>query len=165
MGRFVEPLVEFGPDLLVQSLGGFDPNEPADRFSFQPSFAHGRYPHGRSARKRTRRSDGVANGLKSGAPALEPRCAPMSPPKRKPRRPKGSKRKPSLKLRRLLARNVKRLRGATSQKELGTRCGLNEKYISNIEQATQNVTLANLEALAKGLRCSPHELLAPPTDD
>lgn len=88
----------------------------------------------------------------------------MSPPKRKLRRQKGSKRKPSLKLRRLVARNVKRLRGAISQKELGQRCGLNEKYISNIEQATQNITLANLETLAKGLGCLPHELLAPDED-
>jgi DNA-binding Xre family transcriptional regulator len=164
MPRFVEPLLELAPHLIVQILVGLDANEPADRFSLQPSLAHRRFPRGRRVRKGARHSAGVENGLRSDAPALEPTSSTMSPAKRKARRQKGSKRKPSLKLRRLVARNVKRLRGAISQKELGQRCGLNEKYISNIEQATQNITLANLETLAKGLGCLPHELLAPDED-
>jgi len=36
---------------------------------------------------------------------------------------------------------------------------LRRNYISNIEQSTVNVSLANLEALAKGLNCREADLL------
>ena len=60
-----------------------------------------------------------------------------------------------------LANNVKRLRGARgyTQEVLAKICRLNKNYISNVEQASVNITLANLERLAKGLGCTEEELL------
>jgi transcriptional regulator with XRE-family HTH domain len=39
------------------------------------------------------------------------------------------------------------------------RCGFHKNYVSNVEQARVNITLANLEALAGGLECGEEELL------
>lgn len=71
------------------------------------------------------------------------------------------RRKPSGRILLRLSSNLKRLREARgySQEELASFSGLNKNYISNVEQATVNITLANLEALAKGLGCTEEELL------
>jgi transcriptional regulator with XRE-family HTH domain len=71
------------------------------------------------------------------------------------------KRKASLEIRCRLANNVKGLRETRgyTQEGLAKLCRLNKNYISNIEQASVNITLANLEALAKGLSCTEEELL------
>jgi transcriptional regulator with XRE-family HTH domain len=63
-----------------------------------------------------------------------------------------------------LSANVKRVRVARgySQEELAQVCGLHRNYVSNVEQATVNITLANLEALARGLGCTEEELLRRP---
>ncbi len=63
----------------------------------------------------------------------------------------------------LLATNLKRLRKARgyTQGRLGKLSGLNRNYISNIEQETVNISLANLERLANGLQCSLYDLFAP----
>ncbi len=60
-----------------------------------------------------------------------------------------------------LADNLKRLREARgiTQAELATRCHMHKNYVGNVEQAIVNITLANLEALARGLSCSEAELL------
>lgn len=60
-----------------------------------------------------------------------------------------------------LSTNLKRLREARgcTQRELGQRCGLNSRYISNVEQGTVNISLANLEELARGLECAEEDLL------
>jgi len=81
------------------------------------------------------------------------------PPKREvaPR----SHRKPSWGICRRLAYNVKKyrlMRGYT-QHELARQCGFANSYVDDVEQATVNITLANLEALAAGLRCGEEELL------
>jgi transcriptional regulator with XRE-family HTH domain len=55
-------------------------------------------------------------------------------------------------------KRLRRLRGYT-QNRLAVRCGLHKNYVSNVEQATVNITLANLEALACGLECGEEELL------
>ena len=71
-------------------------------------------------------------------------------------------RQPSPEMLGRLAVNLKRLRrkrGYTKER-LGKLCGLPKNYISNIEQSTVNITLANLEALAKGLNCREADLLA-----
>jgi transcriptional regulator with XRE-family HTH domain len=62
-----------------------------------------------------------------------------------------------------LASNLKRLRKARgyTQERLGQRCGLTKSYISNVEQETVNISLANLEALALGLECWEADLLMP----
>jgi transcriptional regulator with XRE-family HTH domain len=73
-------------------------------------------------------------------------------------------RKPSTAMCRLLADNLIRLRTARAltQAQLAAACGLTRNYISNVEQATVNISLANLEALTVGLHCSPADLLTRP---
>jgi ribosome-binding protein aMBF1 (putative translation factor) len=70
-------------------------------------------------------------------------------------------RKASLEIRWRLSSNVRSLREARgyTQEDLARLCQLNKNYVSNVEQATVNITLANLEALAKGLGCTEEELL------
>jgi len=70
-------------------------------------------------------------------------------------------RQPSPEMLGRLAVNLRRLRRERghTQERLGKLCGLAKNYISNIEQSTVNVTLANLEALAKGLNCREADLL------
>jgi transcriptional regulator with XRE-family HTH domain len=60
-----------------------------------------------------------------------------------------------------LSDNLKRLREARgySQEDLARISGLNRSYIGNVEQAIVNITLANLERLAKGLDCTVADLL------
>jgi transcriptional regulator with XRE-family HTH domain len=75
--------------------------------------------------------------------------------------PQATNRKPSQYIRYRLADNVARMRRARgyTQKELADNCGMFKSYISDIEQGTVNISLANLEALADGLNCSEWELL------
>jgi transcriptional regulator with XRE-family HTH domain len=60
-----------------------------------------------------------------------------------------------------LSDNLKRLREARgyTQEELAQICGLPRTYISKIEQATVNISLASLDALARGLGCAECDLL------
>jgi len=70
-------------------------------------------------------------------------------------------RKPSWGICCRLADNVKKyrlMRGYTLH-ELARQCGFANSYVGDVEQATVNITLANLEALAAGLRCGEEELL------
>lgn len=63
-----------------------------------------------------------------------------------------------------LSLNMKRfraLRGYT-QEDLAKVCGLKKSYVSHVERATVNITLANLEAIAKGLGCTEEQLLSSP---
>jgi tRNA(Phe) wybutosine-synthesizing methylase Tyw3 len=70
-------------------------------------------------------------------------------------------RQPSAALLHVLAENLRRWRLARgyTQAQLARACGLPASYIGDIEQATVNITLANLEALSVGLVSSPAELL------
>ena len=70
-------------------------------------------------------------------------------------------RKPSVEIRCSLADNLRRYRynRGYTQERLGKLCGLRTSYVGDVEQATVNITLANLEALATGLRCGEDELL------
>jgi len=63
----------------------------------------------------------------------------------------------------VFAENVIRLRKARglTQPQLAARCALTKSYISKIEQATLNVSIASLEALTIGLDCWPVDLLTP----
>jgi transcriptional regulator with XRE-family HTH domain len=71
------------------------------------------------------------------------------------------KRKASPEIRRRLGINVKHFRKARgfTQQQLAELCQLDQSYISKVEGATANVTLANLEALATGLARTERELL------
>ena len=70
-------------------------------------------------------------------------------------------RKPSMEIRYRLADNLRRYRTyrGYTQEDLAKISGLHRAYASHIEQATVNITLANLEALATGLLCGEDELL------
>jgi transcriptional regulator with XRE-family HTH domain len=74
-------------------------------------------------------------------------------------------RKPSSEVLNRLAHNVRNLRKARgyTQERLGKLCRLEKNYISNVEQSTVNITLANLEAIARGLGCAEADLLRPMT--
>jgi transcriptional regulator with XRE-family HTH domain len=73
-------------------------------------------------------------------------------------------RKPNTDILWRLGSNVKRLRQGRgyTQSELAKRCGLTKSYISKIEQELLNISVANLEALAKGLDCSLTDLTMKP---
>ena len=75
-------------------------------------------------------------------------------------------RKASPEVRWRLSTNVKRLRHARgyTQQELLRLCGLSKAYISNVEQGVVNISLANLEVLAIGLRCCEADLLGRDTE-
>ncbi|MGH8546069.1 MAG: helix-turn-helix domain-containing protein [Gammaproteobacteria bacterium] len=63
----------------------------------------------------------------------------------------------------VLARNLRRLRVATglSQEDLAARAGLHRTYISSVERAQRNVSVENIFALARALKCEPAELVDP----
>ncbi len=58
-------------------------------------------------------------------------------------------------------RNVQKLRtiNKLSQEQLADRAGLHRTYIGMIERAERNITLCNIEKIAKGLNVTIKELL------
>ena len=52
-----------------------------------------------------------------------------------------------------------RLKQNLSQEELAEKAGLHRTYIGMIERAEKNITLINIEKIAKALGKSPYELL------
>jgi transcriptional regulator with XRE-family HTH domain len=70
-------------------------------------------------------------------------------------------RKPSSKLRRILADNVRAHRAANglSQEALADACGLHRTYVGSVERCERNVTLSTLEVLSTALNVSVPELL------
>jgi transcriptional regulator with XRE-family HTH domain len=54
-------------------------------------------------------------------------------------------------------RRVRELQGI-NQEEAAERCGLHRTYYSGIERGTRNVSLKNIERIAKGLKKSLPEL-------
>ena len=64
-------------------------------------------------------------------------------------------------LRKLVGRQIKHYRELLkmSQQDLGGLCGLRRSYIGSVERGERNITIDNLERIAKGLGLSPHKLL------
>ena len=64
-------------------------------------------------------------------------------------------------LRGVVARNVRRLRQvrAWSQEGLAAESGLHRTYVSSVERAERNLSLDNIERLAKALGVEPWRLL------
>lgn len=67
-------------------------------------------------------------------------------------------------LRGVLAFNVRLLRSGKgwSQEALAFECGLDRTYVSAVERSRWNVSLSNIEAMAKALQVQPWLLLVPP---
>ena len=61
----------------------------------------------------------------------------------------------------VFSQNMKKLRTecSLSQEELAERSGLHRTYISLVERNQRNITLKNLEKIAKGLELPPYLLL------
>ena len=54
---------------------------------------------------------------------------------------------------------TERLRQGLSQEELGSRAGLHRTYIGMVERAEKNITLTNIEKIAKALNVNLVDLL------
>jgi len=52
-----------------------------------------------------------------------------------------------------------RIKRGFSQEQLAELAGVHRTYIGMIERAEKNITLANIEKVAKALELSPHALL------
>lgn len=65
-------------------------------------------------------------------------------------------------LRLLLARRIREERGrlGISQEELAERTGLHRTYIGSIERGERNVSIDNVERIARGLGIHAQELLS-----
>ena len=61
----------------------------------------------------------------------------------------------------ILSKNMKKYRGSVdvSQEELAYRCGLHRTYISDVERCNRNISIDNIEKIAKALSVSPADLL------
>ena len=68
----------------------------------------------------------------------------------------------AFKLRLLLARRIREERGRLriSQEALAERTGLHRTYIGSIERGERNVSIDNVERIARGLGVQPQELLS-----
>jgi len=64
-------------------------------------------------------------------------------------------------LRSILASNLRKIRlsQGLSQERLAERAGLHRTYVGSVERAERNISIDNIEALAKALRVSPTVLL------
>ena len=64
-------------------------------------------------------------------------------------------------LRQIMAENLRVLRLAAhiSQEELSELCGLHRTYISDIERCNRNVSIDNIEKIAKALHITASDLL------
>jgi transcriptional regulator with XRE-family HTH domain len=69
-------------------------------------------------------------------------------------------------LRGVLAFNIRllRVKKGWSQEVLALECGLDRTYVSAVERSRWNVSLSNIEAIAKALEVQPWSLLKPPEE-
>jgi transcriptional regulator with XRE-family HTH domain len=66
------------------------------------------------------------------------------------------------KLRQVLAQNIRLLRKdlSLSQEELAHRAKVHRTYMGSIERSEQNISIDNIEKIAKALEVEPHQLLS-----
>jgi DNA-binding Xre family transcriptional regulator len=53
-----------------------------------------------------------------------------------------------------LAENMRKLRGAATQREFARKLGISAASLNRIESASQNVSLATVERICRQLRCT-----------
>jgi transcriptional regulator with XRE-family HTH domain len=65
------------------------------------------------------------------------------------------------KLRQVLAKNIRQLRKdlGISQEELAHRAKVHRTFVGAIERSEQNISIDNIEKIAKALEVKPHQLL------
>jgi transcriptional regulator with XRE-family HTH domain len=65
------------------------------------------------------------------------------------------------KLRQLFAKNVRQLRNnlGVSQEELAHRAKVHRTFMGAVERSEQNISIDNIEKIAKALEVKPHQLL------
>lgn len=65
-------------------------------------------------------------------------------------------------LRTVLARNLRQLRSQLkiSQETLADEAGLHRTYVGSIERAERNISIDNIEKLARALNCEPGKLFS-----
>ncbi len=70
-------------------------------------------------------------------------------------------------LKSIVSRNIRsiRIREGLSQLALAEKSGLSVRYISRVENDPPDITLCNIERIAKGLGVAPSELLKSLTDE
>ncbi|THF66967.1 helix-turn-helix transcriptional regulator [Pseudothauera nasutitermitis] len=68
---------------------------------------------------------------------------------------------PGVSARQVLARNIKRLRGEKgwSQEALAFEAGLHRTFIAHVERAGRNISIDNIERIARALGVEPAYLL------
>ena len=66
----------------------------------------------------------------------------------------------------VIGRNVRRLRVAKglTQEELSARCDFDQRYISQVENGLQNLTVLSLHELSQALGTTPVALVTPDVD-
>lgn len=71
--------------------------------------------------------------------------------------------KPKGTARGILATNMKVLRAdlGLSQEDLALECELHRTFIAHVERGARNISLDNIEKIAKALRVPVHQLLTP----
>ncbi|WP_299177827.1 helix-turn-helix transcriptional regulator [uncultured Brevundimonas sp.] len=69
-------------------------------------------------------------------------------------------------LRKVLAENLRRLRAnrGLSQEGLADEAQLHRTFVGAVERCERNISLDNIEKLARALRVAPYELLRPRLD-
>lgn len=69
-------------------------------------------------------------------------------------------------LRQIISHNLKRLRTerSWSQEHLAAVCGLHRTYVGSVERGERNISVDNLERLAKAFGVSPSDLVSPPNE-
>lgn len=70
---------------------------------------------------------------------------------------------PRLSLRQVFARNIRlvRLHAGMSQERMAAEAGLDRAFVGTLERGTRNISIDNIELIAKAIGGPAHELLDP----